>query len=112
MVVSPGEGGAAGVGVRRLTEAPTGKRLIAAAYDESAAALAVAADRLVYRYLARPLVDAMARSPPRCAFGIDHFPNPHAAVSELARVASLVGVATWSRPEPPCPNASSTGTQR
>ena len=130
--------------MRRLTEAPTGKRLIAAAYDESAAAFAVAADRLVYRYLARPLVDAIGpgdgrfldvaagagaagchfpgavalelsmgqlrhnpaarrvqadaeRLPFRdgsfaaavCAFGINHFPDPHAAVSEMARVASL-----------------------
>jgi ubiquinone/menaquinone biosynthesis C-methylase UbiE len=40
-------------------------------------------------------------APAVCAFGINHFLDPHAAVSEMARVASLVGVATWSRPEPP-----------
>lgn len=138
-----------------MTEAPTGKRLMAAAYDESAEAFAVAANRLVYRYLARPLVNAIGpldgrvldvaagagatgchfpgavaldlsmgqlrhnpaarrvqadaeRLPFRddsfaaavCAFGINHFPDPRAAVSEMARVAPLVGVAAWSRPEP------------
>jgi SAM-dependent methyltransferase len=36
-----------------------------------------------------------------CAFGINHFPDPGAAVAEMARVAPLVGVLTWARPEPP-----------
>jgi SAM-dependent methyltransferase len=36
-----------------------------------------------------------------CAFGINHFPDPGAAVAEMARVAPLVGVLTWTRPEPP-----------
>ena len=36
-----------------------------------------------------------------CAFGINHFPDPAAAVAEMARVAPLVGVLTWARPEPP-----------
>ena len=36
-----------------------------------------------------------------CAFGINHFPDPAAAVAEMARVAPLVGLLTWARPEPP-----------
>jgi ubiquinone/menaquinone biosynthesis C-methylase UbiE len=35
-----------------------------------------------------------------CAFGINHFPVPEAAVAEMARVARRVGVLTWERPEP------------
>lgn len=35
------------------------------------------------------------------AFGINHFPDAEAAVSEMARVAPLVGVVTWARPEVP-----------
>jgi ubiquinone/menaquinone biosynthesis C-methylase UbiE len=34
-----------------------------------------------------------------CAFGINHFPDPAAAVAEMARVAPLVGLLTWARPE-------------
>jgi SAM-dependent methyltransferase len=36
-----------------------------------------------------------------CAFGINHFPDPGAAVTEMARVAPLVGLLTWVRPEAP-----------
>ncbi|MGH2693258.1 MAG: methyltransferase domain-containing protein [Actinomycetota bacterium] len=36
-----------------------------------------------------------------CAFGINHSPDPGAAVSEMARVAPIVGVLTWVRPEVP-----------
>ena len=36
-----------------------------------------------------------------CAFGINHFPDPGAALAEMARVAPLVGVLTWVRPEAP-----------
>ena len=36
-----------------------------------------------------------------CAFGINHFPDPAAAVAEMARVAPLVGLLTWVRPEEP-----------
>jgi SAM-dependent methyltransferase len=36
-----------------------------------------------------------------CAFGINHFPDPGAAVAEMARVAPVVGLLTWTRPEPP-----------
>jgi SAM-dependent methyltransferase len=36
-----------------------------------------------------------------CAFGINHFPDPGAALAEMARVAPLVGVLTWARPEAP-----------
>src|SRR4029450_8697141 len=36
-----------------------------------------------------------------CAFGINHFPDPGAALAEMARVAPLVGVLTWTRPEAP-----------
>src|SRR4029453_16556117 len=35
------------------------------------------------------------------AFGINHFPDPGAALAEMARVAPLVGVLTWTRPEAP-----------
>jgi ubiquinone/menaquinone biosynthesis C-methylase UbiE len=131
------------------------KRLVATAYDRSASGFAGAANRVVYRYLAQPLIDALGavrgavldvaagagaagrhfddtvaldlsmgqlrhnpacrrvcgdaeRLPFRadsfaaavCVFGINHFPDPTAAVSEMARVASVVGVATWARPEP------------
>ena len=34
-----------------------------------------------------------------CAFGINHFPEPEAAVAEMARVAERVGLLTWERPE-------------
>jgi ubiquinone/menaquinone biosynthesis C-methylase UbiE len=131
------------------------KRLVAAAYDRSADGFAGAADRVVYRYLALPLIEALGsvqgavldvaagagaagrhfhdtvaldlsmgqlrhnptrrrlradaeRLPLRadsfaaavCLFGINHFPDPAAAVTEMARVASVVGVTTWARPEP------------
>ena len=36
-----------------------------------------------------------------CAFGLNHFPRPVIALAELARVAPLVGVVTWKRPEKP-----------
>jgi len=36
-----------------------------------------------------------------CAFGVNHFPDPLAAVTEMARVAPLVGLLTWERPEVP-----------
>jgi SAM-dependent methyltransferase len=36
-----------------------------------------------------------------CTFGINHFPNAVAAVREMARVAPVVSVATWVRPEQP-----------
>jgi SAM-dependent methyltransferase len=36
-----------------------------------------------------------------CAFGLAHFPDPAAAVAEMARVAPLVGLLTWARPETP-----------
>jgi ubiquinone/menaquinone biosynthesis C-methylase UbiE len=35
------------------------------------------------------------------AFGINHFPDPVAAVREMARVAPTVAVVTWERPEEP-----------
>jgi SAM-dependent methyltransferase len=38
-----------------------------------------------------------------CAFGINHFPDPAAAVSEMARVAECVGLLTWCRPQSPFP---------
>jgi SAM-dependent methyltransferase len=38
-----------------------------------------------------------------CAFGINHFPDPLAAVAEMARVAPLVELLTWERPEEPYP---------
>jgi ubiquinone/menaquinone biosynthesis C-methylase UbiE len=34
-----------------------------------------------------------------CAFGINHFPDPLAAVREMARVAPIVGLTTWQRPD-------------
>jgi SAM-dependent methyltransferase len=36
-----------------------------------------------------------------CAFGINHFPDPGAGLAEMARVAPLVGVLSWVRPEAP-----------
>jgi SAM-dependent methyltransferase len=36
-----------------------------------------------------------------CAFGINHFPDPRTAVAEMARVAPVVGLLTWVRPEAP-----------
>ena len=33
------------------------------------------------------------------AFGINHFPNPEGAIEEMARVAPVVGLLTWVRPE-------------
>jgi SAM-dependent methyltransferase len=36
-----------------------------------------------------------------CAFGINHFPDPVAATAEMGRVAPVVGLLTWVRPEPP-----------
>jgi ubiquinone/menaquinone biosynthesis C-methylase UbiE len=35
------------------------------------------------------------------AFGINHFPDPGAAVREMARVAPVVGLLTWARPDAP-----------
>jgi SAM-dependent methyltransferase len=34
-----------------------------------------------------------------CAFGVNHFPDPAAAVREMARVAPRVVLLTWARPE-------------
>jgi SAM-dependent methyltransferase len=34
-----------------------------------------------------------------CAFGINHFPAAARAVAEMARVARVVGLITWERPE-------------
>lgn len=36
-----------------------------------------------------------------CAFGVNHFPDPATAVAEMARVAPLVALLTWARPETP-----------
>lgn len=36
-----------------------------------------------------------------CAFGVNHWPDPAAGVAEMARVAPVVGVLTWQRPERP-----------
>jgi SAM-dependent methyltransferase len=137
------------------SEALGHKRLVAAAYDKAAEGFAHVADRLVYRHLARPLIDALGQvdgpvldvaagtgaagrhfadvlaldlsigqlrhNPARrrvrgdaehlpfrnggfsaavCVFGINHFPDPAGAVAEMARVAPVVGLATWVRPEP------------
>ena len=35
-----------------------------------------------------------------CAFGINHFLDPGAALAEMARVAPVVGGLSWARPEP------------
>ena len=92
----PGLGGAGGAGGH-------GGRLPAAvALDLSAAQLRHNplparlqgdAERLPFRD------DAFAAA--GCAFGINHFPDPGAALAEMARVAPLVGVLTWTRPEAP-----------
>jgi ubiquinone/menaquinone biosynthesis C-methylase UbiE len=36
-----------------------------------------------------------------CAFGINHFLHPEDAIREMARVARVVGLSTWQRPEEP-----------
>jgi SAM-dependent methyltransferase len=36
-----------------------------------------------------------------CAFGINHVLHPQRVLDEMARVAPVVGVTTWLRPEPP-----------
>jgi Methyltransferase domain len=36
-----------------------------------------------------------------CLFGINHVSDPGAALGEMARLAPVVGVTTWARPEPP-----------
>jgi ubiquinone/menaquinone biosynthesis C-methylase UbiE len=127
-------------------------------YDRVAPAFRRIADPLVYRFLARPLVDAVAgalgstpgpvldvaagtgafgrafahvvavdissgqlsANPSNrrvqadverlpfgadtfaavgCAFGINHLERPAVALGEMARVAPIVAVTTWSRPE-------------
>jgi ubiquinone/menaquinone biosynthesis C-methylase UbiE len=45
-----------------------------------------------------PFTDA-AFATAASAFGINHFPDPVAAVREMARVARTVAVMTWERPE-------------
>ena len=155
MVVGPGQRGDGGVGVGMRGSDRDAKRLLAAAYDKSADNFADAADRLMYRHLARSLVDAVGvaqgpvldvaagtgaagrhftetvaldaslgqlrHNPARqrvsadaerlpfrdnslaaavCLFGINHFPNPATAVSEMARIAPVVGLTTWAKPEP------------
>jgi hypothetical protein len=136
----------------------THQRRVGEAYDRAAPAFSRIADPLVYRFLARPLVDAvvgalgspsgpvldvaagtgafgrtfahvvavdisarqlssnpsnrrvqadLARLPfgpdsfaaAGCSFGINHLEHPAVAVDEMARVAPIVAVTTWSRPE-------------
>jgi ubiquinone/menaquinone biosynthesis C-methylase UbiE len=36
-----------------------------------------------------------------CAFGINHAPDPAIGITEMARVAPVVGLLTWRRPEEP-----------
>ncbi|MCA1841646.1 MAG: methyltransferase domain-containing protein [Actinobacteria bacterium] len=38
-----------------------------------------------------------------CGFGVNHVADPGGLVREMARVAPVVGVSTWQRPEPPYP---------
>jgi ubiquinone/menaquinone biosynthesis C-methylase UbiE len=38
-----------------------------------------------------------------CGFGVNHVPEPATLVSELARVAPVVGLSTWQRPDVPYP---------
>jgi SAM-dependent methyltransferase len=134
------------------------KALLANGYDEAAADFARSADPLVFRALARPLVDAvvaelgsdpgpvldvaagagafgrrfpqvvaldlaagqLAHNPAGrrvqadaehlpfrdcsfsavgCAFGINHVPDAGRVVEEMARVAPVVALSTWARPE-------------
>jgi SAM-dependent methyltransferase len=75
----------------------------------AAVALDLSAAQLRHNPLAARLQGDAERLPFRdgsfaaagCAFGINHFPDPGAALAEMARVAPLVGVLTWTRPEPP-----------
>ncbi|GIJ47558.1 hypothetical protein Val02_44440 [Virgisporangium aliadipatigenens] len=38
-----------------------------------------------------------------CGFGLHHFAHPAAAIAEMARVAPVVAVLTWARPDVPYP---------
>ena len=75
----------------------------------AAVALDLSAAQLRHNPLAARLQGDAERLPFRddsfaaagCAFGINHFPDPTAALAEMARVAPLVGVLTWVRPEAP-----------
>jgi SAM-dependent methyltransferase len=75
----------------------------------AAVALDLSAAQLRHNPLAARLQGDAERLPFRdgafaaagCAFGINHFPDPGAAVAEMARVASVVGLLTWVRPEAP-----------
>src|SRR4029453_10424900 len=99
--VRPGPGGpvldvAAGSGaLGRLLPDAVALDLSAAQlrHNPLAARLQGDAERLPFRD------DAFAAA--GCAFGINHFPDPGAALAEMARVAPLVGVLTWTRPEAP-----------
>ena len=134
------------------------RRLVGDAYDRAAPTLRRSAGPLVYRALARPLIDAVVdavgpqpgpvldvaagagafghafeetvavdistgqlRANPAgrrlraeaerlpfpadafaaagCSFGINHFAHPAEAVREMARVAPVVALSTWSRPQ-------------
>jgi ubiquinone/menaquinone biosynthesis C-methylase UbiE len=59
------------------------------------AALKIAGDAVSLPFRSRSFAAA------GCAFGINHFPDPVAAVTEIARVARVVGVTTWARPDAP-----------
>jgi SAM-dependent methyltransferase len=73
----------------------------------AAVALDLSAAQLRHNPLGRRVLADAERLPFRdgafaavgCAFGINHFPDPAAAVAEMARVAPLVGLLTWVRPE-------------
>jgi SAM-dependent methyltransferase len=75
----------------------------------AAVALDLSAAQLRHNPLAARLQGDAERLPFRddtfaaagCAFGINHFPDPAAALGEMARVAPRVGVLTWVRPEAP-----------
>jgi SAM-dependent methyltransferase len=75
----------------------------------AAVALDLSAAQLRHNPLAARLQGDAERLPFRddsfaaagCAFGINHFPDPAAALAEMARVAPRVGVLTWVRPEAP-----------
>lgn len=49
------------------------------------------AERLPFR------ADAFAAA--ACAFGVNHFPDVDTAIGEMARVAPVVGIVTWARPD-------------
>jgi SAM-dependent methyltransferase len=87
---------ASGTGaLARLLERPVASDISHGQLVHNPVELRVVADAEGLPFRARTFAAAV------CAFGINHFPDARAAVSEMARVGSVVGLTTWVRPEAP-----------